>query len=149
MIRAIGAVALAAVALSGCATIIKGTSQNIAVQTPPATGANCVLTSKEGMWSVVTPGSVKIDKSKEDVLIHCTKPGYQDASGTIPSNFQGWTLGNIILGGVIGVGVDAASGAMNEYPNAYSLPMIAAEPAPSPIPSAPVVPAPAKSGSTS
>ena len=28
-----------------------------------------------------------------------------------------------LLGGVIGVGVDAATGAMNEYPNSFAVPM--------------------------
>jgi hypothetical protein len=121
-------VAIAAVMLSGCATIIKGTSQNIVITTPPITGANCLLTSREGSWAVVSPGSVHVEKSKEDVLIKCSKPGYQDAQAVIPSDFQGWTLGNIILGGVIGVGVDAATGAMNEYPNSFAIPMTPATP---------------------
>jgi S1-C subfamily serine protease len=66
---------------------------------------------------------VTVDKSKDDILVKCTKPGYQDASASIPSDFQGWTLGNLVLGGLIGVGVDAASGAMNEYPGAFGVPM--------------------------
>jgi hypothetical protein len=64
--------------------------------------------------------------------VRCVKPGWQDASAVIPSNFEGWTLGNLLLGGVIGVGIDASTGAMNEYPNAFQVPMTpaaAAEPA--------------------
>ncbi|HEY1710531.1 MAG TPA: hypothetical protein VGG10_19835 [Rhizomicrobium sp.] len=110
--------------LSGCATIIKGSSQNIAISTPPTEGATCVLTSKEGSWTVTSPGVVKVEKSKEDVQVVCRKPGWRDASATIPSNFQGWTLGNLLLGGVIGIGVDAATGAMNDYPHTFAVPMI-------------------------
>jgi hypothetical protein len=123
MTRSIAVAALAAVVLSGCATVIKGTSQNIAITTPPADGASCILSSKEGNWTVVSPGIVHVEKSKEDVLVKCTKQGYLDATATIPSDFQGWTIGNVLLGGVIGVGVDAASGAMNEYPNSFAVPM--------------------------
>jgi hypothetical protein len=36
-------------------------------------------------------------------------------------------VGNIIAGGIIGVGVDAATGAMNEYPKSIEVPMIPAE----------------------
>ena len=125
----IAAVAALGIALSGCATVIKGTSQSIVVTTPPVTGANCILSSKEGNWLVTSPGSVTVEKSKEDILIKCQKPGYQDAAATIPSDFQGWTAGNIILGGIIGVGVDAATGAMNEYPNSYAVPMWPVTPA--------------------
>lgn len=140
----IAAIAALGVAVSGCATIIKGTSQTIVVTTPPVTGATCVLSSKEGSWTVVTPGSVKVEKSKEDVLAKCTLPGYQDATAVIPSNFQGWTLGNIILGGVIGVGVDAASGAMNEYPGAFAIPMTPIGAGAAPVAPPPPPPPPAK-----
>jgi hypothetical protein len=125
----IGIVAVVALMLSGCATIVKGTSQTIVISTPPVTGANCVLSSREGNWTVTSPGPVTVEKSKEDVVIRCTKPGYQDAAGSIPSDFQGWTLGNILLGGVIGLGVDAASGALNEYPNSFAIPMSPVPPA--------------------
>ena len=111
--------------LTGCATIIKGTSQDILVSTPPTTHASCTLSNGEGNWVVSTPGRVRVSKSKEDILIRCTKPGYQDVNGTIPSDFQGWTLGNLLLSTfcLIGFGVDAATGAINEYPRTYQLPM--------------------------
>lgn len=110
-------------ALSGCATVIDGTSQSIAVTTPPTTGAYCTLTSNEGNVSVLTPGVAHVEKSKEDIVAHCAKEGWQDASATIPSDFQGWTVGNLVLGGVVGFGVDALSGAMHKYPHAFEIPM--------------------------
>lgn len=120
---ALAAVAAVGVAMSGCASVIKGSHQTIAISTPPTTGANCVLTSKEGNWPVTSPGQVTVEKSKEDIQVRCEKPGWQPAVATIPSDFQGWTLGNILIGGVIGVGVDAATGAINEYPGAFQIPM--------------------------
>jgi len=77
---------------------------------------------------------VTVEKSKEDIQARCTKPGWQDASAVIPSNFQGWTVGNIVFGGLIGLGVDAATGAINEYPNAFQIPMYPATPPPAPPP---------------
>src|ERR1700756_3551533 len=71
-------------ALSGCATAIEGTSQGIAITTMPAAGANCVLSGREGNWSVTTPGVVRVEKSKEDIAVHCSKPGWQDAAAVIP-----------------------------------------------------------------
>jgi hypothetical protein len=121
--RAVAAFAALGVALGGCATIIKGSTQSIVINTAPVNGANCILSSKEGNWPVVTPGFVKVDKSKEDIVIRCTKPGYQDAMATIPSDFEGWTLGNLLIGGIIGLGVDASTGALNEYPHAFTVPM--------------------------
>lgn len=121
--HAIAAVAVLGIALSGCASIIKGSSQQIAITTPPTDGADCVLSSKEGNWTVVTPGVAKVKKSKEDIQIHCTKAGWKDATATIPSDFEGWTLGNLLIGGIIGLGVDASTGAINEYPHAFQVPM--------------------------
>jgi len=107
----------------GCASVIKGSTQSIAISTPPTTEATCQLSSSQGNWMVVSPGVATVDKSKEDIQARCTKPGWQDAAATIPSNFEGWTIGNILLGGIIGVGVDAATGAINDYPHTFQIPM--------------------------
>ena len=126
--------------VSGCASIIKGSDQSIAIATPPTTGASCVLTSKEGNWTIISPSIATGEKSKEDIQVRCTKAGYQDGVATIPSNFQGWTLGNLLLGGVIGLGVDAATGAINEYPHAFQVPMTPIEGYVQPAPTAPATP---------
>jgi uncharacterized protein YceK len=131
----LAAVAALGIALSGCATVIKGTTQSVAITTPPTEGATCTLSSKEGSWQVTSPAVARVEKSKEDIQVSCQKPGWQTATATIPSNFQGWTLGNLLIpGAIIGFGVDAATGAMNEYPGAFQVPMQpdpnAARPAP-------------------
>jgi hypothetical protein len=116
-------VLLIAVATSGCASITRGSSQSIAVSTPPITGALCDLTSSEGTWQVLTPGAVTVEKSSQDIQARCKKDGYQDAVAVIPSNFEGWTVGNLVFGGIIGLGVDAATGAINKYPKTFQIPM--------------------------
>ena len=143
--------ATAVIALSGCASIVKGSSQAINITTPPTMGATCTLSSKEGSWQVTSPGSVTVEKSKDDIQARCAKPGWQDASAVIPSNFQGWTVGNVVAGGVIGLGVDAATGAINEYPGNFQIPMLPAnfqQPAASPVspPAPPTAAAPGKPG---
>src|SRR3978361_19553 len=60
----VAAVAVLGVALSGCATLVKGTTQSISVATPPVTGATCTLTSSEGTWYITTPGSVTVHQNK-------------------------------------------------------------------------------------
>lgn len=109
--------------VSGCASIVKGQSQTIAITTPPTTGANCVLTSGKNNWSVVSPGTVTVQRSKENVQIRCNKEGWQEGFSTIPSTFEGWTVGNVLIGGVVGLGIDAATGAINQYPTAFQVPM--------------------------
>ncbi|PCJ71884.1 MAG: hypothetical protein COA62_04800 [Rhodobiaceae bacterium] len=117
------AVLMVVAALGGCSTIVNGSSQQISVQTPNANGASCELKSPDGQYFVTTPGTVTVSKSKHDLAVKCTKDGFSDGITTISSTFEGMTLGNVLIGGVIGVGVDAASGAMNQYPNSIQVQM--------------------------
>lgn len=102
--------------LAGCATITKGTTQTISVDTPGVPGAACTLSS-EGISTVnlVTPATVTVDKSKHAINIRCKKECYQDGVAIASSNTESMTAGNILVGGVVGLGVDAVSGAMNKY----------------------------------
>jgi len=68
-----------------------------------------------------TPGTVTIGKSKNDVTVVCTKEKYLEEIRPLSSGFQGMTLGNILLGGIIGVAIDAGSGAINKYPDTIAL----------------------------
>jgi hypothetical protein len=112
--------------LAACASITKGTTQVVSVTTPGVNGATCTLTSGAiGSKVVVTPGTVTLDKSQEAVNVRCTKECYLDGAAIISSNTEGMTAGNVILGGVIGLGIDAASGAMNKYASDTQIIMVA------------------------
>lgn len=101
---------------AGCATIIKGTTQAITLDTPGAPGAQCTLISDGiGTKVVATPATLTIDKSQHSISVTCKKECFQDDVGIIASNTESMTAGNLLVGGVIGLGVDAVSGAMNKY----------------------------------
>jgi hypothetical protein len=103
--------------LSACATMIEGTSDNITVTTTPA-GATCTV-DREGQRVgavAATPGSIRVDKSRHDLSVTCGKEGYVSSTSTVEASFTGTTFANILLGGVVGVVVDAASGANSKYP---------------------------------
>ncbi len=115
MRRIIGVLA-AVLVLAGCATITKGTSQSIAIVTPNAPGATCTLSSEaHGSRTVTTPATFVVEKSKDNINVVCKKACFQDGAGVVISGTEAMTAGNIIAGGVIGLGVDAASGALNKY----------------------------------
>jgi hypothetical protein len=102
--------------LAGCSTLTTGTTQAVSLVTPGADGANCELTSPEvGTINVVTPAQVMLSKSQHSVKVMCRKECFTDGQGIINSNFEEMTAGNILVGGVVGVVVDASSGAMNKY----------------------------------
>ena len=72
--------------LTGCATLVKGASQSVTVNTDPQ-GATCALTREGKQIAAVnsTPGTVSVDKSRKAVAVSCSKPGYQESAGTITS----------------------------------------------------------------
>lgn len=109
----------ATVTLTACATIVSGTQQTIFIDTPGAEGASCKLNdSKNGSWYLPsTPGSVSVLKGNGPMNVVCTKKGHNSGVVSASEDMSGATLGNIILGGGIGIFVDAASGAAQKYPD--------------------------------
>ncbi|MEP3889362.1 MAG: hypothetical protein ABJN69_02775 [Hellea sp.] len=119
-------VALAAISLSACSTVVNGSNQLVKINTGDVTGADCTATGGSDFAvneSFVTPAEVKFPRSKKALKIECNKAGYQTASKTVTGKVEGSTAGNIILGGGIGVGVDALTGAIYKYPGTVMIPM--------------------------
>jgi len=115
---------ISALALSGCASIISGTTEEIAINTNPAS-ATCGLYRQGIKIGEIgtTPGSVTVKKTKYDITVVCAKEGYQQATYLNHSGAAGATFGNIVLGGGIGWAIDSASGADNEYDPVVNLTM--------------------------
>jgi len=107
------------ISLSACSTIVSGTQQSMFIETPKVMGAECKLNdSKGGGWYLNnTPGSVTVTKGNGPMNIVCSKKGYETTSVSVEETVAGATFGNIILGGGIGIFVDAASGAAQIYPD--------------------------------
>jgi hypothetical protein len=109
------AIAGMALAVTGCATVIAGTTQDIRIVSDPP-GAECRVSRDEVALAVVTtPATVNVPRSKRNIMAVCRKEGLPETAETIPSEIHGGTVGNVIAGGLIGVAVDAASGANNQY----------------------------------
>jgi hypothetical protein len=105
------------VLLPGCATVLKGTNDTVALDTMPA-GANCTVDRNgERVGEVAaTPGTVRLSKSRHELHVTCAREGYQTAQAVAHPRFNGATFFNILLGGIPGFLVDAVSGANNTYP---------------------------------
>jgi len=106
------ACAAALASTAGCASIIRGTSQDFTVQTDPA-GAQAVLSTGERCEA--TPCTLRRSRN-EPFTVTVSMEGYQTTTHAIrnPWSRQGTTtgiVGNAILGGGIGIGVDAMTGA--------------------------------------
>ncbi len=93
------------ITLTGCASIIHGTRQDIGISSNPS-GAMARTNSGRMCY---TPCILNLSRSESDTLTF-EKEGYEPASGTITSSVSGWVWGNIVFGGPIGLGVDFISG---------------------------------------
>ncbi len=116
MSRAMLPLTLVMLLSTGCASILSGTTQEIAVNTnPPA--AQCEADRLDAKIGEIasTPGSILVQKTKSDITVVCRKFGYQQASYLNHSGTADSTFGNIVAGGLIGLAVDSASGAINKY----------------------------------
>jgi len=103
---------LVGLALSGCATVTRGTTENLSVQSEPE-GASVELSSGQ---ICKTPCNLEL-KRKNDYTLYLHKEGFQDAEIRVESKVAGagaaGMAGNVLIGGIIGAGVDAFSGATN------------------------------------
>ncbi|MFM7612389.1 MAG: hypothetical protein ACKO9A_26385 [Alphaproteobacteria bacterium] len=113
---------LAMASLSACATVTSGTDHTLLVESDPA-GATCILQRQGANIGAVnpTPGAVRISKSRHDILVNCEKADHEATSRTVTAGFQSMTLGNILIGGVIGVAADLAAGAAVTYPDSVKV----------------------------
>ena len=82
-----------------------------------------------------TPGSITVKRAGDSIRVICSKNGYRDATYLNKPGLNAATLGNVILGGLVGLAVDAASGANNKYEEVMTIrlePASAGEPGPEP-----------------
>jgi len=94
---------------SGCATVMTGKYQNISVTSEPP---GVKVRSDTGV-SITTPGSFDLIRNQDHTLV-AEYPGCEPQQKELKHGVQGWFWGNILLGGIIGGIVDAASGASDE-----------------------------------
>ena len=139
LLSVLGAVGLAT-AVAGCASVTSGTTQVIAVNSDPV-GADCTLTREgQSLGTVKTPGPVTIKRDSRPVHVSCRMPGYEDGKVVLNSRYETATMGNMILGGAIGMMVDSSTGASNRYDAQVTVPLTLLAggqvPVPEPVPGA-------------
>ena len=114
--RSFGIVALS-VMLGGCASVTRGTTENISISSTPS-GVEAVVSGMEVPTTCTTPCSVVV-KRNADISITFQKEGYEPQivplSRDIPTSGAAGFAGNLLLGGVVGMGVDAATGAATDH----------------------------------
>lgn len=102
---------LALTMASACATITRGDKDTLVIESDPV---NADATLSNGL-QCKTPCSIKLPR-KDNCVVKIEKEGYEsvevNVTPQISGNGQAGMAGNILFGGLIGVAVDAGSGAM-------------------------------------
>ena len=104
--------------LGGCATVTRGTTTAMVINTTP-TGAR--VSTSNGFICESTPCRFDMSR-KAEFRVSITKEGYKPFEGSVTHKVASaggaGFAGNVLVGGLIGMTVDANSGAMNDlYPN--------------------------------
>ncbi len=106
------AVLCAAASLGACATVTRGTNQTWSVETVPS-GAS--VKTSNGFACDQTPCTFKMPR-KSQFEVTVSKVGYRAYQGHVTNKVSGsggaGMAGNVLVGGIIGAGVDVATGAM-------------------------------------
>lgn len=102
------------IALAGCATVTRGTTNQVQITSEPS-GA-MVRTSLN--HTCTTPCTLTIERKAEFSVVF-TKDGYAEQVIEVKAQLAGagaaGFAGNVIAGGIVGMGVDAATGSTLEH----------------------------------
>jgi len=114
--RLLGLLAVAGM-LPGCASATRGWTEQIAISSTPS-GAMASVAGNGEPLDCVTPCAVTVRRNA-DITITMGKPGYETEVVTLTKEIAATGAagfaGNLLLGGAVGMVVDAASGAPLEH----------------------------------
>lgn len=91
--------------LTGCGAIINSTTQSVRIDSNPG-GAKVMV---DGQEYGATPLAVSLARKKVHV-VRIELNGYEPMEYTLNKKISGWVWGSLLLGGLIGVIIDVASG---------------------------------------
>lgn len=110
MKRRISTLVIPALLLSmstGCSLVVNGRRQAVNISSNPS-GAEIII---DGIVHGKTPAIIDLRRDSHH-SISINLEGYQTFSMNLERKVSGWVWGNILIGGLIGVVVDASTGAM-------------------------------------
>jgi hypothetical protein len=118
----------ATLAVAGCASVVRGTTDKVSINSDPPDAA---IRTSLGHSCPTSPCTVEVSR-KESFTAFAEKDGYKPGSIYIDTKIGGkgaaGLAGNILVGGVIGVGVDAMTGAtLDHFPNPALITLVPAD----------------------
>lgn len=106
-------------ALAGCASVTRGDQQRLRVETvcgSRAVPAQCTASNDRGRWQFRAPADLVVTRDSSALQIACASPYFGSQTLQVPSGLNMAVAGNVLAGGLVGVGVDVVTGAGLSYP---------------------------------
>ncbi|QDU70068.1 hypothetical protein [Engelhardtia mirabilis] len=124
--------AAALLPLASCASIVSKSEYAVRIDTEP-TGAAIEIVDRKGerVHRGTAPTTVTLKAkagffSSQSYTVNASLPGYEPEVSTLKASLDGWYVGNILFGGLIGwLIVDPATGAMWKLPESHLIPLYA------------------------
>lgn len=95
--------------LSGCASVLHGDTQHVHVSVlckDRVVPAACAAQNAKGLWHFHTPASVEVRKDMTALKMSCKAPFFSEITAEVPSHVNMSLAGNLLVGGLVGAGVD-------------------------------------------
>ena len=107
-------------ALSACASIVSDNDTMTDIQTEPEV-ARRELSGQDLKRVIHTPHGIELPSSATPVTVIYEAKGYRKTTAKLDTSMDGWIFGNILIGGVVGIIIDAVRGAGQRYPKGITL----------------------------
>ena len=96
-----------------CSTIVHQTTQQVKVDSEPSGAAVTVMCGDvHNDPKLTTPAVVTLHRKPNLCSLKLAKEGYPEKEVKFAKTMSPWYLGNVLIGGIVGLIVDAANGAM-------------------------------------
>jgi hypothetical protein len=99
--------------LSGCASVLHSDVQHVQVTAKckdRVVPAACVAQNGKGVWHFQAPSTIEVRKDVTSLQIACKSLFFPEITATVPSRLNLSMAGNLLVGGVVGAGVDVYRG---------------------------------------
>jgi hypothetical protein len=90
--------------LAGCASIMNKNLVEVPINTDPP-GAKVTVRGHE----VTSPGKLYLARGRGNYQVQIEKEGYEPASVELKESWDAWMWGNVVFGGILGLGIDLVS----------------------------------------
>lgn len=107
-----------AVSTTSCASMFTGTKDKITFNSTP----EGTKVFHKGIEKCTTPCTAEIPRALSKQMVTFEKDGFANKEVKLVKTFNAVTLLNVLVGGAIGIGIDAATGSLTRYsPKEYKV----------------------------